>query len=524
MNADAAPIRPPQAGLISPLVLERPGAWRWLAVAGLFLLAATPAVPLLAEALTSSGQAIMSGAFAAGVRNALLIAIVAAFLALVLGLSLGVALAFYGFPGRLALMVVLALPLLLPPFLIALGWAMLAGGGFDGAAGPIIVFTSWILPLVAFAAYTGCAGLSGSAIEAARLAGGERRAIGLTARYAFVPALAAAGLGAALSIADPGPGQVFRVQTAASEILTSFAALSDFGLAARQSVAVAAFILLAAGPLAFLVAPRIAEALMARETRRVRRVRLRGARAAAAAMAALIILAALLSPVAGLASPLASGGLNWLSRALSEVLRTGGDTLFYAAGAGAIAVLLGFALSLAVGRERGLRRFAIAASILLLCLPPALAALGAIRLATAAPAWADPVLRSRFALCLVLGLRLFPVAALFGLRAQATSAPSWTHAAAVHGVALPTFFRRVTAPHLAPAAAAAFLLTGLLAIADIGTALLLHPPGAASFPLAIFTVMANAPEAFVAALALFYVGIAAMLLFALWGLIGRRRA
>lgn len=528
MNADAVVARPSRSGLISPLILEEPGAWRWLAIAGLFLAAIAPALPLLAEALASTGAGAMSGAFAAALRSSLLVAALAAGGAFVLGLPMGVAMALYDFPGRLALIVCLALPILLPPFLIALGWAMLAGAGLDGPTGPIIVFGLWTMPLVAFATYAGGMGLSATAIEAARVAGGERCLIGLAARYTFVPALAAAGLGAALSIADPGPGQVFRMPSAASEILTSFAALGDFGLAARQSALVAAVILVAAGPLAWFVAPRIAQALMARETRRARRLHLRGAPAMAASAAALIAFAALMAPMAGLVSPLAhslseGGGPNWFSRAFSEVLRTGGDTLLYAAGAGLIAVLLGFSLSVAVGRSPSRRRFAVAACLFLLCLPPALAALGMIRLATAAPAWTDPVLRSRFVLCLVLGLRLFPVAAFFGLRSWASSPPSWTHAAAVHGVSLPVFFGRVTAPHLLPAASAAALLCGLLAIADIGAALLLHPPGAASLPLAIFTVMANAPEALTASLALLYVGIAAALLLAALSLAGRRR-
>ena len=49
-------------------------------------------------------------------------------------------------------------------------------------------------------------------------------------------------------------------------------------------------------------------------------------------------------------------------------------------------------------------------------------------------------------------------------------------------------------PFPAPAVAA------LLATVEVGTVLLLHPPGHGSLPLAVFTVMANAPEALVAML------------------------
>lgn len=58
---------------------------------------------------------------------------------------------------------------------------------------------------------------------------------------------------------------------------------------------------------------------------------------------------------------------------------------------------------------------------------------------------------------------------------------------------------------LGPSAMASVLLVALLASSDVSTVLLLHPPGQPSLPLTIFTVMANAPEAWTAALCLIYV-------------------
>ena len=70
----------------------------------------------------------------------------------------------------------------------------------------------------------------------------------------------------------------------------------------------------------------------------------------------------------------------------------------------------------------------------------------------------------------------------------------------------------------------AALLAGLLATADVGTVLLLHPPGESSLPLAIFTVMANAPEALVASLCATYLIAAGCLLVAAWMMATRGRA
>jgi 2-aminoethylphosphonate transport system permease protein len=200
--------------------------------------------------------------------------------------------------------------------------------------------------------------------------------------------------------------------------------------------------------------------------------------------------------------------------ALATLARTGTNTALYALGAGVIATALGFVLALAVGRSSRLRAISLAAALILLAFPPAASALGVAVSATAAPAWLDPLLRSRLSVCIVLGLRLFPLSAVFALRALATTPPSWAHAAALHGVPASTYLRRVTWPAVRWSAFLSVILVALLASADVGTVLLLHPPGESSFPLAIFTVMANAPESTVAALCLTYLAIAGSLLWA----------
>ncbi len=78
----------------------------------------------------------------------------------------------------------------------------------------------------------------------------------------------------------------------------------------------------------------------------------------------------------------------------------------------------------------------------------------------------------------------------------------------VSGVSLSKYLARVVLPLMLPAASLAFLLVALLATAEVGTVLLLSPPGEGTFPLAIFTVMANAPEALVASLCVLYLAAA----------------
>jgi ABC-type Fe3+ transport system permease subunit len=336
------------------------------------------------------------------------------------------------------------------------------------------------------------------------------------------PALFAAGLGGVLTLSDPGPGQILGFSTAASEILTSFASRYDLALAGRQCVMLTALVLVITAPLVAFAAPRLTNAVMARQSREIRRARHQ--RIAGVTMTALgfVVFIGTVAPLVGLTLPLV-GEATFL-RAWRELSRTAGNTLGYAVGAGTIATALGLLLALCAGRNVRTRTACLGIALGLLSLPPAFTALGVIQLATAAPAWADPLLRSRFTVCVVLGLRFFPIAAVLGLRAWGATSVSWVFAASVHGVSLGAYLQRVLLPLLLPVGGVSLLLVALLATADITTVLLLHPPGESSLPLVIFTVMANAPETLVASLCFVYVAATAGLLLTVWTITGRRGA
>ena len=509
--------------MISCVALEHPGKWRAIGITMLFLIAALPAAPLLWRTViaTNPATAFVGDAFVSALQNSAVVALLVAVVSLLVGLPAGVLSALYVFPARNILLALTTLPLLIPSFLWALGWSALAArlgplatNLLSGFTGCFLVLSAVTVPLVLLSSYAATLALSGSQVDAARLTGGEKTVLIYVSRHVATPALLAAGLGGILTLSDPGPGQIFALRTAASEILTSFSALYDFSLAGRQCVVLASLVLVLAAPLAFFTAPRLASEVMARQALAARRVRHRGMAGVTTATLAALVLAGTVAPLVGLTLPLAGG--DTLLRAWEELSRTAGNTLLYAAGAGAVAAVLGLLLAFCAGRNDQLRTVCITMSLVLFSLPPALTALGLVQLAATAPAWADPFLRSRLTVCVSLGLRFLPVAAVLGLRAWGSTSATWALAAAVHGVSLTTYLRRVLLPQLLPAGAVALLLVALLATADVGTVLLLHPPGARSLPLAIFTVMANAPESLVAALSLGYVGAAAGLLAVLW--------
>jgi iron(III) transport system permease protein len=112
--------------MISVILLERPGWWRIAWVAALLLLGVLPVVPLVWGTVTSDAFAGLRGAFASALGNSLGVGILVAPLSLLVGLPLGAAAGLYSFPARRALLAALALPMLVPSFLWAVGWSALA--------------------------------------------------------------------------------------------------------------------------------------------------------------------------------------------------------------------------------------------------------------------------------------------------------------------------------------------------------------------------------------------------------------
>lgn len=505
--------------MISPLYLEQPGWWRSVGLVGCFLPAVGLAGPLLWHAISGQPGSSIDTSFTNAVATSTIAAALAGAIALTTGLPAGVLAALYRLPGRSLLLALVMLPALVPSFLWAIGWSALAirigpavNEAINGMAGIVLTLSSLTIPIVTLTAFVSARSLTASQVDAARLCGGERTVLLHACRYAAAPTLLAAVLAAVLTLSDPGPGMIFGRHTAAADILTSFSAQYDFVLAGRQSLVLAGIALLLCGPLILAAGPRLVEAVMARQINPVRPVRSIAMSGWGMMLFTVILAVTLLLPLAGLLLPLLDG--VQLSRAISALARTGINTLYYSFGAGLIAALLGTACAFFAGRSPRWRITVFAVALLVLIQPSALIALALVEIGASAPAAADALLRSRLTVCLALALRLFPIGVLLGMRAWGTMSPSWTDAAAVHGVPLTGYLRRVIFPCLMPGVIATALLVALLAATDVGTVLLLHPPGRQSLPLNIFTVMANAPESLVASLCLIYVT-AAMLVLAI---------
>ena len=506
---------------MSPLVLERPGTWRLATIVAIVALAVFPALVLVSASLPTWAFATVDRQFGLALTTGTIVAAVAGLVGLVVGLPAGVMLGLFEFPGRRLFLAVLTIPVVIPTLLRAIGLSMFesavpeqVGRSLPPILGGALAFSGFTVPLVLLAACAVTGGLSRNQIESVQLARSDAAAFLQALRAAASTAVTVALFAAILTLSDAGPPQLFAYPAPASEILTSFAAFYDFPLAASQTLALVAVVALLAMPVAISHVPSIASSLLARDLSRFTRMANTRVYWLGPVLLLPILLLTLFIPLAGLTMPLAFE-FPW-QRAWSEVARTWGPTFGYALGSAGIATVLATLLAVAVGRFKRLRGGTLIALVLLLGLPPAVSALGAVYMSASAPPALDFVFRSVFAVTTVLALRFLPVAALLMMRGFARTAPSWAETAAIHGVSFSTYVGRVLIPQLLPWLGLAVLLVALLSTAEIGIVLLLRPPGSDSLPVTIFSVMANAPEALVAMMSLLYVAGAACIVTLVW--------
>jgi iron(III) transport system permease protein len=257
--------------MISCEVLEKPGWWREISLVIIIVLSLGPALPLLWVALTEASSPL-TGGFGLAVWRSFIVATAVTLISLLAGIPAGLLSGLYDFPGRRLLLALLAIPLLVPSFLWAIGLSQFrialgfpSGGPLLAATGAVIAFLAPSVPLVTYMTLISARRLSKGQVDAARLVGGERLLFFYGARAVLPGALLAAMLAGILTLSDPGPGQVLGYPGIAYEILVNFSASYDFALAAQQCALLTGLVLIAAIPVAIFIAPRVAAEVLGRE-------------------------------------------------------------------------------------------------------------------------------------------------------------------------------------------------------------------------------------------------------------------
>ncbi len=493
----------------SALFLERPGWWRTAGLGAITFTALLPAVPLVSEFIKTGGSLDALQDFIPLLAKSLGLNLAGGAIALVIGIYLGLLHSFYCFNGARIMRLLFLTPLAVPPLLLAQGIRYHEINLLKGPSGMIYVTAIVTLPLVMLATITASSLLSSGQCLAARLAGGERCLLSHAARFVFPLSLTTALMGTCIMLSCPGPAMVLGVKAAISEILISFSALYDLNLAASQCLLMSGAVLLILLIALSTSGRQPLQNLSVSTGNTHSRYHTQMSKLAFISSIAVLVLQ-LGVPAAGLIAPAIS--MPDLTAIMNVISRTGANSLVYATGTAAVATLSGTGAAFCMNKSALHRYFGTVSMLVIFSLPATLTALGFSAIGTISPAWADFIFRSRAAVCLSQGLRLFPITALLVMRALNSMPSSWAWAAELHGISLGRYFLKIILPVISVPMLAGFLITALFSQADISTLLLLHPPGSQNLPLAILTIMANAPRTLIAQLDLIYMALAIIIL------------
>jgi iron(III) transport system permease protein len=491
-----------------------------LAVIAFVLCSVAPVAYLLVMSLTASdgrSSALWLDARQRGLLwNTGLLGLGTASLATAIGAPLGVALARVTLPWKRSLRLALTMPILLPPYLVALAWTYL--GDSRGLVALLVgrdLLSDWIYslpaamlvlslvyyPLSMLATEVALGRIDGRLEEAALLNAPPRVVLGrITLPLAAPSVLAAALIIFVLSVSEFGGPGLLRVRVYTTEVFTAFAALYDFGRALLLASPLLLVCLLVAIAAVGLLGERL---VSTRRDSGTRPALLEGWRRPAQAAAVATASIALVVPLTVLVRE--TLGVDSLTAVLAGSGRAIANSLVLAT-IGATAVV-GLAVWLGWARARSGSRVGQLADVLCVvtfAVPSTIVGVGLIGL------WNRPgVIGEVYGtdVMFVLGYlaRFVPLAAL-AIAAITRSVPvSHEEAAAVSGAGWFRTMTRIVLPQIRLGLVTSWIIVFVLAFGELGVSVLIAPPGEATLPIRIYTIIANTAPSHVAALALLQV-------------------
>jgi iron(III) transport system permease protein len=446
--------------------------------------------------------------------NSALLGTGAALLSTLIGAPLGLLLARAALPMKRLLRLALIVPLLIPPYVLALAWVYIGGAagvvaqtfGRDllsgltySLTGTVIVLGVCFFPLPMLATEAAARRVDGRLEEAALLAAGPGRVLRLITLPLIAPAVGASALLVfILSVSEFGAPGLLRVRVFTTEIFTAFSALYDFGAATALAVPLLALVILAAVAVIKITGER---PLVGRNGARPGLILMPYEwRALSLVVVLLVVTIFVALPLAVLAAE--AGRFEGVAAALGESRGAITNSLMISTAAAtlivALAVFLGYARARAGARMRLLADLSF---ILVFAAPSTVVGVGLIGLWNR-PGLPGEIYASPAIIVIACLARFVPVAALM-LSTGVRQIPfSWEEAAGVAGVSWPRTFVRIVLPNLFTTAVMAWVAVFILSFGELGATALVAPPGESTLPLRIYTLIANVPSRTGAALAL----------------------
>ena len=443
--------------------------------------------------------------------NSLTLATGTTALCLLIGVALALLLGRTDLKGWRLLLALQILPVLIPPYIHAISWSRLSpliqrltGGEIHSLWGAIMVLSMAYFPFVSLATLAGLRSLDRSVEESARLSRGPWATLGrITLPLAAPHILAGGALVFILSMADFGVPDILRVRVYPIEIFIQYSAFYNEAGAAMLALPLVALSVLALVVLMRALAGR-SYVQWGSSQELAERIPLGRLQAVALGFCGLVLGLAVGVPVLALVH--AAAPLRDLPRILAGAFPEVSYTLLLSTGGALMAVILG------AGVAWSLERSALGGKIpwellalLSLAVPATSMGLGLIRI------WNRPALdglyESSIAVCMGYLARFIPFAVIFIRSGFRQIGPSVEESAWLHGRGRLHAMGSVLLPLLRPSLIAAFFVVFVLSFGELGTTLLVVPPGKETVSLKIYNLMHYGAESSVAVLCLLVMGV-----------------
>ncbi|MBI4874429.1 MAG: iron ABC transporter permease [Acidobacteria bacterium] len=434
------------------------------------------------------------------------------------GLPLGILLGRSDLPLRRALTFLFTIPLLVPPYIIAVLWFYVLGrrglaarvfgarfaeassDWYFGLPGCVLVLSTVFLPVVVLLVIIFLNTVNPRFEEAARMVSGWAGVLrGVSIPLILPGVLLSAILVFLLSFGEFGVPMYLRYDVFPVEAFTQFSAFFDFGAAAAASLPL---VIVTLGVLA------VERVFLRDRTYTLRPIAPADGRLELSLGAArwwAFLLAGMLGALA-VGLPLTTLGWNASSpAAIREALDRGGDSLLrslcYAGFGAAFVTLVGFLLGYLIhSRALSFWRSADSITVFLFALPSTVVGIGLVAI------WNHPATGFIYAT---------PAIVLFGYFAQYAALTSrisvsalaqipsgMEEAAQVVGARWPRRMVSIVAPLAWRGIAGGWVVAYIFCLRDTGISMMVYPPGHDTLPVRIFTLMANGSTELISALCL----------------------
>ncbi len=449
-------------------------------------------------------------------EHSLVLAALVTGLTLIAGVPLGLLLGKTDLPGRRLYTGLFAVPLLLPPYVLAVSWADLLGpdGLLAGMAGPgiarataqwlfglpgcVLVLSAVFLPIPMLLTMIFLRTVDPRLEEAARLLAPWPTVLrGITVPLILPGIALAAVLVFLLSFGEFGVPTFLRYDVFPVESFVQFSAFYDFQAATAAAAPMAGVTLVLLLMEAASLRGRAGQLRLSGLERGLPRIGLGAGRMAWAAATAGLAVALVLVPIGALVAQSAEVA------AYQEALRHAGDSLLRSlvyAGIGAtLLTAIGFLTGYLVQtRALAVWRAVDSMTLFLFALPGTVIGIGLISL------WNTPWTNLVYATPAIIVLGYLAKYTALTSRISATQLglipASMEEAAQVAGAGWARRMALIVAPLARRGLAAAWLVGYLFSLRDTDITMLVYPPGHDTLPVRIFTLMANGEPALIAAL------------------------